>query len=716
MSKRELGDDFFRLAVEAAPNAMIMVDHEGRIILVNAQTEKLFGYRREELLGQSIERLVPDRFRSAHPGHRNSFFANPHTRSMGAGRDLFGRRKDGTEVPVEIGLNPLKTAEGSFVLAAVVDITERQRAEERFRLVVESAPNAMIMVDDKGRIVLVNAQSERLFGYGRQELLGQSIDLLVPARFRGNHPQHRSSFLANPSPRPMGADRELYGIRKDGTEVQVEIGLNPIHSTEGAYVLASIVDISARKRADAARLHLAAVVESSADAIITKSPTGIITSWNEGAQQMFGYSASEIVGQSIFILIPKARESEEMAIIEKILRGERVSHFETIRRRKNGSLIDVSLTISPIKDESGRIVGISKICRDITETKRAEERFRLAVESAPSAMIMVDDRGNIVLANAQAENLFGYSKQELLGQSIEKLVPERFRDQHPHHRSDFHTAPRSRPMGADRELYAVRKDGTEVPVEIGLNPIKTAEGEFVLAAVVDLTAMKRMQEELVRTQSLAAVGEMAAMVAHEVRNPLAAISGPLQILADDLKADDPHKGLMKEILGQVNRLDNTVRGLLAIAKPFSPKKQLMVLRQLVERIGRLVCEHELGRGIQFSYSGGTELSLSADPGLLEQVLWNLFLNAAEAMKGRGEIRVHIRNPSHAVELTISDSGGGIPPEVLQKLFRPFFTTKANGTGLGLALCRKIVEAHRGTIEIQSDLGKGSTVVLRFPIP
>jgi PAS domain S-box-containing protein len=256
---------------------------------------------------------------------------------------------------------------------------------------------------------------------------------------------------------------------------------------------------------------------------------------------------------------------------------------------------------------------VSKICRDITESKRAEERFRLAVESAPSAMLMVDDKGQIVLANVQAERLFGYSKQELLGRSIEMLVPSRFRGRHPQHRSEFHAAPRSRPMGVDRELFAVRKDGTEVPVEIGLNPIQTDEGAFVLAAVVDLTVMKKMREELVRTQSLAAVGEMAAMVAHEVKNPLAAISGPIQILCEDLKADDPHKGLMKEILGQVKRLDNTVRGLLAIAKPFTPKKQSMVLRELVERIGRLVCEHDLGRGVQFSVVDSAEASIAAEP-------------------------------------------------------------------------------------------------------
>jgi PAS domain S-box-containing protein len=353
---------------------------------------------------------------------------------------------------------------------------------------------------------------------------------------------------------------------------------------------------------------------------------------------------------------------------------------------------------------------------DITERKRAEEKFRLAVESAPNAMLMVDDQGRIVLANAQAERLFGFTRQELLGQSIELLVPSRFRGRHPGHRAEFHAAPRSRPMGADRELYAVRKDGTEVPVEIGLNPIKTDEGAFVLAAIVDLTVFKRMQAELVRNQNLAALGEMAATVAHEVKNPLAAISGPLQILADDLSADDPRKALMKEILGQVRRLDGTVRGLLAFAKPTTPKKQPLLLREFLERMIRLAGEHPQSRGVRILQEGPGTLVLSADPSLLEQVFWNLFLNSAEAMKGAGEIRVKFRSEAEALEVAVSDTGTGIAPELMERLFRPFVTTKTSGTGLGLALCRKIVEAHHGSIGIASEPGRGTTVTLRFPQP
>ncbi len=186
--------------------------------------------------------LVPERYRNVHSGHRVNFFHSPSTRVMGAGRDLFGLRKDGTEVPIEIGLNPIRTDKGAFVLASIIDITERKRAEERFRLVVEASPSAMIMVNAEGRITLVNTQTENLFGYSRGELLDQPMEMLVPERYRGAHPGHRTGFFQTPSARAMGAGRNLFGRRKDGTEIPIEIGLNPIKTDEGAFVLASIIE------------------------------------------------------------------------------------------------------------------------------------------------------------------------------------------------------------------------------------------------------------------------------------------------------------------------------------------------------------------------------------------------------------------------------------------------------------------------------------------
>ncbi len=214
----------FQQIVEMAPNALLMVNGEGCIALVNAQTEAMFGYARAELIGQTIEMLVPQRLRGAHPRFRDAFLASPNARPMGAGRDLFAMRKDGSEFPVEIGLNPVQTDAGTMVLGSIVDISVRKRAEERTRLIVESAPNAILMVARDGVILLVNSQAESLFGYSRAELLGKAVEQLVPERFRHGHPQTRANFFRSPMTRSMGVGRDLFGLRKDGTEMPIEIG------------------------------------------------------------------------------------------------------------------------------------------------------------------------------------------------------------------------------------------------------------------------------------------------------------------------------------------------------------------------------------------------------------------------------------------------------------------------------------------------------------
>lgn len=251
ITERKRAEERFQQAVESAPSGMIMIDSQGHIVLANQATSQLFGYETHELIGASIEQLVPDRFRTQHPKHRSQFFSNPHPRRMGGGRDLFGLRKDGTEIPIEIGLNPLKTEEGTFVLASVVDITARKLEEERFRLVVETTPNGMIMMDTSGKIVLVNQLTESLFGFSRAELIGQPIELLIPPRFRKDHPHQRSRYVAEVNPHPvMGKGRELWGLHKDGHEIPIEVGLNPIETQEGRFILSSIVDITERKAAE----------------------------------------------------------------------------------------------------------------------------------------------------------------------------------------------------------------------------------------------------------------------------------------------------------------------------------------------------------------------------------------------------------------------------------------------------------------------------------
>lgn len=234
--------------LEAAPDAMVVIDRNGTIVLVNAQTESVFGYTRAELLGQSVEILVPANVHDLHRRHRLDYVREPHARSMGSGLDLKARRKDGSEFPVEISLAPLQTDDQLLISAAVRDVSNKRREERLFRGLLEAAPDAMVIVDQNGKIMLVNAQVERRFGYERDELIGQSVEILVPERFSGMHVGFRSGYVVDPRARPMGLADDLFARRKDGSEFPVEISLAPLETDDGLLVSAAVRDISERTR------------------------------------------------------------------------------------------------------------------------------------------------------------------------------------------------------------------------------------------------------------------------------------------------------------------------------------------------------------------------------------------------------------------------------------------------------------------------------------
>jgi PAS domain S-box-containing protein len=238
--------------LESAPDAVVVIDSTGSIVVVNALAERMFGYTREEMLGRSVEMLVPGRLRGKQVAHRDGYFDDPRTRPMGAGQTLAGRRKDGSEFAVEISLSPLESGGTTLVTSIIRDISARVEAEAKFRALLESAPDGIVVVDPTGKIVIVNTQTERMFGYTREDLVGQPIEILVPDRYRKSHVRERNDYIAAPRTRPMGAGRPLMGRKKDGTEFPVEISLSPLkaESESGTLVTSIVRDITERRQAE----------------------------------------------------------------------------------------------------------------------------------------------------------------------------------------------------------------------------------------------------------------------------------------------------------------------------------------------------------------------------------------------------------------------------------------------------------------------------------
>jgi two-component system cell cycle sensor histidine kinase/response regulator CckA len=620
-------------------------------------------------------------------------------------------------------------------------------SQQRFAAILEAAPDAVVVADRDGRIVLLNEQTRVLFGYQRDELLGKKVELLLPARHRRRHVGHRAAYADDPQTRPMGAGLELAARRKDGTEFPVDISLATVDSEDGPLVLAFVREIGEQRIMDRVARELAAIVESSDHAIIGKSLDGTITSWNAGAARIYGYSAEEAVGRDVSMLSLPERQDEIRELLERLSRGQRVEHLETVRLRKDGTTIDVSLTTSPIRDGAGAIVGASTIARDISQRTRAAEiqakadqRIASILEAAPDAVVVADRDGRIVLLNEQTRVLFGYQRDELLGKKVDVLLPTRLRRRHVGHRAAYADDPRTRPMGAGLELAGRRKDGTEFPVEINLGTVDSEDGPLVLAFVRDTSEPRRLQDErrefernLLETQRLESLGLLAGGVAHDFNNLLAVMLGNASLALTMLDHEAPAHRELEQIALAAQRAGELTTQMLAYAGKgryvVRPVRISGVVREMIDLIESTVSKKAL---LELDLADCTP-TIEADVNQLRQVVLNLITNASEALADRtGTItvctgtvevdRTYLAQYELAEEipggtyafLEVADTGAGMDAETRAKIFDPFFTTKFTGRGLGLAAVLGIVRAHGGAIKVCSEAGAGTSFRLLFP--
>jgi len=594
----------------------------------------------------------------------------------------------------------------SFKKSSVRAITKV--SEERwFQLLLDAAPDAMVVVDQDGKIVLVNTQTERLFGYQREEILGLDVEVLIPERLREQHCLHRKGFFAQPHVRLMGAGLELFGVRKGGGEFPVEVSLSPVDTGEGFLVTSAIRDITERKLVEESRLRLAAIVESSDDAIISKNLDAVIVSWNAAAEHIFGYTEQEAVGRPITILIPSELREEENKILERLRAGERIDHYETVRVTKAGKEVNVSLSISSVKDLTGRIVGFSKIARDITQRKRTEEALRESEERFDLA--------------AQAGNVYAYENHlptETVVRSSEyaKILgltkPERFTYQqfldgiHPADRSAFLEAVAAlTPENPTSEVTYrfLRPIGGVVWLKSSGRGFFDSEQKLVrvVGMVADVTEHKQAEEAMSTVSSMLIQAQerertrIGRELHDDINQRLASLAVELEQLGDDPRT---LRNRVQDLRSEVVEISNDVQALSH--ELHSAKLEYL---GVVAGVKSWCKEFAKRQKMEVDFSTDVAHPLRFEIGLcLFRVLQEALHNAAKH-SGVKRVDVRLAESSNELLLTISDLGVGFDLEEAKQ-----------GGGLGLTSMQERVRLVNGIITIESKLGGGTTIHVHVP--
>ena len=489
-----------------------------------------------------------------------------------------------------------------------------------------------------------------------------------------------------------------------------------LHLAEAAQRMAASTATARAERLDA-------ILNTTVDGIIVIGLEGKIEAFNLGAAHMFGYPESEVVGRNVSVLMPSPYHEEHDAYLQRYLTTGHANIIgkgrEVTGRRRDGTLFPLHLSVGEMtvggqRKFTGMLHDLSERARLRGELGSSEARWRAVIDSAVDGIIVIDAHGRVEAFNPASESLFGYSSQEVLGRNVDMLMPSPYHEEHDTYLARYLATGRAKIMGSGREVRGLRKDGSTFPLQLSVGQI-TMGGERRFTGILhDLTSRVQMEGQLREQAALARLGEMAAVIAHEVKNPLAGIRGAIQVFGSQMSDGGTKAQVLKEIVSRIDALDQMMKDLLLFARPPKPRCAPTDLVPLVTTTANLLSQDPALKDLDIEVEG-TAPTLSADPDMLRIVFQNLLINGAHAMKGKGRIRVAVDVIDSTCQIAFIDRGPGIPVEVREKIFTPFFTTKSRGSGLGLPTAKRLIEAHNGQIAVDCPPAGGTTVVVRLPM-
>ncbi len=639
----------------------------------------------------------------------------------------------------------LLLAVGSWLLASTI-IRNRQSElqvtfEQRFRQILEHVDLLAISLDRNGDIIFCNEALSQLSGWSRDELLGKNwFDICVADQYRSHSRQIMLDLIS-------GKVEEVHEDEliktQTGETRKIEWNHTVMKDPEGevlglTYIGENVTDIRAQEKQ---LLTLSRAIEQSPVMVMIVDTKGGIQYVNPRFTEVTGYTLDEVQGKNPNLLKSQPHNHKvNYDDLWKSIKDGKSWHGIFRNKKKNAEIYWASATISGIRDNNGNIVNYIGVQEDITERLNLEQKFRMSVEGSPYAIVMSDAEGKIILINSRTEKYFGYRRDELIGQAIEILIPDRYQVSHTELRQHFAKEQEmsvNRSHGVGRNLAGKRKDGSIFPVEIALNLIDTDDGQITLASVIDITQRHKLEAELkqrdgeiTRSKTLAIVGRMASMVAHDLRNPLSSIKMGLQILSKPAKKGtavrtaDQNRELRKIALEQVGYMESILEDLLIYARPAALKLEWLriddILNTTINMLQGHVQKHQVIININIQKGLPT---LYADSGKLRQIFSNLVSNAIQATSESGiqpiiriDVMSRLGDSTPTIQVEISDNGPGIDDKNIEQLFEPFYTTRTTGSGLGLAIVKRLTEQHQGKIKLHAKSDqRGTLCTVLLPI-